>query len=105
MLVDIGLQLSYNDISKHKTILQDLKLNNYRDLQVLGWFKIVNLNSFLVRIYRYGPWKIYFKKPEHTKDSAANCEAVPHKDTVCCPDKRRSSTCMVCFLPCAIFGN
>lgn len=36
MLVDIGLQLSYNDISKHKTILQDLKLNNYRDLQVLG---------------------------------------------------------------------
>lgn len=24
-----------------------------------------------MRIYYYGPWKIYFKKPRHTKDSAA----------------------------------
>lgn len=39
MLVGMGLQLSYNDISKQKKILHDIRLNNYMDLQFLGVFQ------------------------------------------------------------------
>lgn len=45
-----------------------------------------------------GPGKSTLKSLNTPKIQQVAVRQLPHKDTVCCPDKRGCSGCMVCFL-------